>query len=181
MKILHIPRPFLLFIQLVFQFVANAQFVHLDSLYVSKPTDSERDSIIRNFRITLKDGDESYAKWNLYDPFFFDPTSTKPSVYSLVNTLRSFREHKFSKPFPIGYISLYDYFLSHFGNGGIELSLRAGYNYGGGNWIYLSANAAFWDGRTSDHPFSPFQQFSLYPFTDRIQLLVPFQKSNLVL
>jgi hypothetical protein len=147
-----------------------AQVLNLDSLYISKPSDSERDNIIKTFNITLKDGDESYAKWSLYDPYYFNPNSTNPSVYSLVNSLRVIRDQKFSEPLPFTE-NMYQYLLSHYQYGGIELSLRKGYNYGGGNWTYLNANAAFWDGRGSD-PFTPYPTFSVYPYTYKVQLLL---------
>jgi len=149
----------------------QAQTIDLDSLYISKPSDSERDKIIDSFNITLTDGSESYAKWSLYDPYYFNPNDTLPSIYSLINSLRVIREQKFSEPLPWT-TNAYEYMLSHFQNGGIELSLRTGYNYGGGDRIYLNANAAFWDGRTSNDPFTPFQNFQIWPYIYKVQLLL---------
>jgi len=149
----------------------QAQVKNLDSLFVSNPADSERDAIIKAFNIILKDGDESYAKWNLYDPYYFNPSSTKPSIYPLINSLRVLREQKFTEALPFTN-DPYQYMLSRINLGGIELSLRTGYNYGGGNRLYLSANSTFWDGRTSDAPFNPFPNFSLFEYIYRIQLFL---------
>lgn len=146
-----------------------AQILNLDSLFITKPTDSERDGIIKSFNITLNDGVDAQAKWSLYDPYYFNPNSTKPSIYPLINSLRVLREQKFSEPLPFTN-NAYQYMFSHFQNGGIELSLRTGYNAGGGSHIYLSANSAFWDGRTSAEPFVPSPEFILFPYIYRIQL-----------
>lgn len=148
-----------------------AQIIDLDSLYISKPSESETDAIINSFHITLKDGGESYAKWSLYDPYYFNPYDTLPSIYSLVNSLRVIREQKFSTPLPFT-ANAYEYMLSHFKNGGIELSLDVKYPSGGGNWIFLNANSAFWDGRTSDDPFTPFPNFEIFPYIYKVQLLL---------
>ncbi len=152
-------------------FALNAQVLNLDSLYISKPSDAERDEIISSFNITLKDGDEVQAKWSLYDPYYFNPNSTNPTIYSLINSLRVIREQKFSEPLPFTN-NAYQYMLSHFKLGGIELSLQTGYNSGGNNHLYLNANAAFWDGRSSTDPFTPSQYFRMFPYIYKIQLLL---------
>ena len=162
---------FIVFYYFILHIDLFSQILNLDSLYISKPSDSERGQIIGSFNITLKDGDESRAKWSLYNPFYFNPNDTLPSVYSLVNCLRVIREQKFSEPLPFT-DNAYLYMLSHFQLGGIELSLRTGTPYGGGNWIYLNANAAFWDGRTSAEPLKPFPDFSIFPYIYKIQLLL---------
>jgi len=132
---------FIVFYFFVQQVDLYAQILNLDSLYFSKPSDSERDQIIGSFNITLKDGD--LGKWSSYDPYYFNPNDTMRSIYPLVNSLRVLREQKFSEPIPFTE-NLYEYMLSHFQLGGIELSLRSGSSYGGGNHIYLGASGASW-------------------------------------
>ena len=128
--------------------VCYSQVLDLDSLSVSCPSDSEYQNIIDDFNIVLVDGDEDYVKWSLYDPYLFDPDSTAPSIFPLINKLRIIREQTFSKPLPFADNNTYEYMLSHFRNGGIEFNLRTGSPAGGGDWMFLNANQAFWDGRS---------------------------------
>jgi hypothetical protein len=88
-----------------------------------------------------------------------------------VNSLRVIREQKFSTPLPFT-SNAYEYMLSHFQNGGIELSLEVKLPSGGGNRISLNANAAFWDGITSNDPFTPFSRFEIFPYVYKVQLLL---------
>lgn len=147
------------------------RILNLDSLYISRPSDAERDDIISLFNITLTDGVESYAKWNSYDAYAFNPNSTDPSIYPLVNSLRVIREQRFSEQLPFTN-DAYSYMQDHFKIGGIDLSLRTGYNSGGGHRIHLTAGAAFWDDRTSTNPFNPFPNFEVFPYIYKIQLLL---------
>jgi hypothetical protein len=151
----------------------NAQILDLDSLFISKPFDLERDIIIDLFNISLVDGNETRGKWSLYDPNYFNTKDTLPSIYPLINSLRVIREQRFTEPLPFT-DNPYQYMLSHFQNGGIKLILTAGYNTGGGNWINLVANNAFWDGRTFENPLSPMQGVPFYflNYISRVGLLI---------
>ncbi|MBN2028829.1 T9SS type A sorting domain-containing protein [bacterium] len=152
--------------------ICYSQVHDLDSLYVSQPSDSEFQSIVNNFNIVLDDGDEALAKWSLYDPYLFNPDSSAPSIFPLINKLRVIREQLFSKPLPFADNNVYEYMHSHFSNGGIELSLRTGNNMGGGNWMYLSAVNAFWDPRLSSDPLVPHYPFCVIPYVYGTQLYV---------
>lgn len=148
------------------------RILDLDSLYISRPSDAERDDIISLFNITLYDGEESNAKWNLYDAYDFNPYSGNPSIYPLVNSLRVIREQKFSEPLPFT-DDAYSYMLDRLKIGGIDLSLRTtGYNSFGGHRIHLMSHAAFWDGRTSTDPLNPSPVLNIGAYIYLIQLLL---------
>jgi len=150
---------------------APGQNVNLDSLYLSKPSNAELLEIIRSFHIVLKDGGEAYEKWNLYDPYLFNPTSTSPSVYPLVNTLRVIREERFSVPLPFANGDVYAYMLGHFRNGGIYHQLDTLSYWAGSDYINLG-DCVFWDTRISEDEFTPRDPFVLDPYVYLAQLLV---------
>ncbi len=161
----------LIAIWILFQYFGlNAQVLNIDSLFISKPSEAERDEIINSFHITLKDGDESYAKWNLYDSYNFNTNSNDPSIYPLINTLRVIREQKFSEPLPVA-PNVYQYMLLNLQSGGIELSLRPGVPYQGGNEIYLPGYLGFWNYRSGSEPFTHISD-TLYDYPDRVLTLV---------
>jgi hypothetical protein len=150
---------------------ASGQNVDLDSLYLSKPSNADLLNIIRSFHIVLKDGGDPYEKWNLYDPYLFDQTSTSPSVYPLVNTLRVIREERFSVPLPFANGDVYTYMLDHFRNGGIYLQLDTLSYWAGSDYINLG-DCVFWDTRISGDEFTPQSPFVLDPYVYLAQLLV---------
>lgn len=146
------------------------QGLDLDSLYLSAPNRGEANAITNAFHITKTNGQESFQKWSLYEPDAFDPYSTKPSVYPLINSLRAIRAQRFSVPLPIANGDVYAWLSNHFNNGRIELDLDDGLDYAAGNYIHI--HTVFWDVRIGSDPFKPQDYFWRQPWLIKAQLLV---------
>lgn|GEM_PF-6629025 len=147
-----------------------AQMQNLDSLYTSPATETELNTIVSNFNIHLLDGTDSLARWSLYNPYLFDPSSPDPSIYPLVNDLRVMREEVFNAPLPIDDNNTYRTVRNCVKNGGINLMLGDYVNAGSG-YINLSAAFSFWGSRLSSDLYKP-SACSLYPFVYRTQVIV---------
>ena len=152
-------------------------FNDLWGLYQSPPSQGEIDRIMNDFSFVWVDGDTEDEKWETYDSWLFDQTSTDPSKLAIISKLDVLRHQRFSEPLPFSDgATAYDHLKTYVNSMTLYLDCR--YNSGGGGNINLNRGLSVWDGRMSGTPDNPdacktpFENPTLYKYISPLYLLI---------
>lgn len=161
---------------------ALGQKTALDSIYLSKPSMSEINKIMDDFHIVLVDGNDSWEKWSLYDPYIFDTLSKTPSVIPLINAFRVIREMRFTKPLPFPNPNLYEWIKNTMANGKFYLVLEQFTPCTTGDGIILFPASSAWfdkNARTTNYlDFVPYYLNSISSYWNAISTIVHEVRHN---